>query len=165
MIKKFEQFINESIKDYLKPKDISNVIDIRDQIYMDQNKCKYDILLYLTSIGFKFNYPIELNTTPNMFDMIGSILITDFIKEHRKSMPNFNRLTTSQQDTVWDDRMDNYIIPKIKEIFIQFGFEFESVSYGGGDLKITFSTPHDNLLTYSKNVPRCVSDTMIKKVK
>lgn len=162
-----DYYVVESIKDYLKPKEISDInkiIDIRDKIYQDQHKCKYDILIYLTSIGFKFDYPIELKTEPTMFDSIGKIVITDFIKEHKKIIPNFNNLSYVGQDKAWDDSIDE-IISEIDVIMFKYDFslKYKGVKYGQGDLLLEFITKYDDLLTYSKNVPKVISDQMLKK--
>jgi hypothetical protein len=165
---KYLKSYNESIRHLLKPKDeveVSKNIEIRDNIYKQQYKCKYNILRFLESIDFKFDYPIELNEEPGWFDRIGDILITDFIKEHKKIIPNFNNLSHSKQDEEWDNSINNIIKPKIEEILNQFNFKLndDGFKYGQGDLLLEFSTPYDDLLKFSKDNFKIVSDKFLKK--
>jgi hypothetical protein len=114
---------NESVRDLMKPKSeeyINSVKNELNEIYVNQQKVKYKILKYLESIGFDFSYNTERikedNFEPGWNAIIGIIYIDDFIKEHKKSLSNFNSLSYSKQDEVWDKNMDMNIKPNIIKI-------------------------------------------------
>lgn len=89
----------------------------------------------------------------------------DFIKEHKRIIPNFNKLSYDEQNIAWDKSINNIIKPKIKEILNQYDFKLndDGIKYGQGDLLIEFSTPYDELLKFSKSNFKIVSDKFIKK--
>ncbi len=171
-LKTYKLFVNESIRDKMLPKseeEINSVKNELNEIYINQQKVKYKILKYLESIGFNFSYNTERikeeNFEPELFAIIGIICIDDFIKEHKKSLPNFNSLSYSKQDEVWDKNMNMNIKPNIIKILEEFNFSpLKDITYGNGDMRIDFKTPYDDKFAYSKKYPKIVLDTMTKQI-
>jgi hypothetical protein len=153
--------IHESVRDRMTPKskeDIKNLEELRHMTFVNQNKAKYDVLDELVDMGFNFDSNLKRTLEPGFADTIGSFVIFDFIKEHKKVIPNFNRLSYSEQNKSWDDSMKG-ITDIIKNTLSKYDFELKELLFGNGDLLVKFTTSVDDLLYSSVGVPKIVTDT------
>jgi hypothetical protein len=165
---KIIDFINENSMDEIKMDFLSDEFkketDISDFIIMNQNKAKYDIILFLIEFGFYHNTEYNIHSSknnnfkPSFLDIVGSFTIVDFIKEFKKYISKkYNISTYSITDEMWDSTFNNVIKPNIIKILSNYNFELnndEPFLYGQGQLLITLKIP-DNI-KYAKKYPNFI---------
>jgi hypothetical protein len=161
------QYLNEnSMDDIMRDvfsKKFEKESEISDELIINQNKAKYDIIKFLISLGFYQNteynihYNKETNFKPNPSDYVGTFSIVDFIKEHKKYLSKkYNVSPYSITDRMWDESLNDVIKPKIIDILSKYDFELveNPFSYGQGDLLVKIKTP--NTIEYGKKYPQVV---------
>jgi len=135
-----ESDVGDSQREFYKKKYGENKEIIKDFL-INQNKCKYEIYMYLISIGFykrgetniNLDYLMKPDFSPKFSDYVGTIIVSDFLPELRKYA---HRIENVQSD----DDIENIIktiSKKIENILSIYELELRGpFLYSQGDLLI-----------------------------
>jgi len=153
-----EDVVRDFLKDKFKEEQKDNVIIIEKQ-----KRATNDIYLFLLDLGFyrdkeydRLFKKSEDDFKPKMSDYVGSFSIIHFIKEYKNFLSDkYDVGTYAITDKMWNDDMNDVIIPKIKEILKKYDLELsdkDPVLYGGGDMRITLN----DIAVYGSKIPQVI---------